>query len=129
MSLKQQLQVMIVDDTSVSRSLIMTALDQIGVMNHVSAKDGQDALKRLMAKPVHLVISDMNMPGLDGLGLLKALREYKPTSSIGFILVTGSPDKTLLARGRQYGLNNFIAKPFTKDTMKSTIESVVGRLT
>ena len=51
--------------------------------------------------------------GLDGLGLLKALREHKPTSRIGFILVTGSADKTLIERGRQFGLNNFVAKPFT----------------
>ncbi len=65
--------VMVVDDTSVSRALIVDALDQMGVRGVVIAKDGATALQALTTKPVHLVISDMNMPGLDGLGLLKAL--------------------------------------------------------
>ena len=60
-----------------------------------------------MAQPVHLVISDMNMPGLDGLALLKGLREYKPTQRIGFILVTGSGDKSLIERGKQFAAQQF----------------------
>jgi len=129
MSLAERLQVMVVDDTSVSRALITDALDQMGVRRVSIAKDGAQALQALMAKPVHLVISDMNMPGLDGLGLLKGLREYKPTSGIGFILVTGSSDKSLIERGKQYRLNNFVTKPFSTDSLKKAIEAVVGRLT
>jgi two-component system chemotaxis response regulator CheY len=128
MSLAQNLHVMVVDDTYVSRALIVDTLDQLGVRNVAVAKDGTEALKALMAKPVHLVISDMNMPGLDGLALLKALREYKTTSRIGFILVTGSADKTLIDRGRLIGLNNYVKKPITTMSMKTAIESVVGRL-
>jgi two-component system chemotaxis response regulator CheY len=128
MSLADKLQVMVVDDTSVSRALITDALDQLGVRHVAIAKDGAQALKSLMARPVHLVISDMNMPGLDGLGLLKGLREYKPTSGIGFILITGSPDRTLIERGKQYRLNNFVTKPFNTASLKGAIETVVGRL-
>ncbi|HYA72826.1 MAG TPA: hypothetical protein VEF36_06680, partial [Roseiarcus sp.] len=65
---------------------------------------------------------------LDGLGLLKGLREHKPTSRIGFILVTGSADKTLIERGRQYNLNNYVTKPFTVTSLRGAIEAVVGRL-
>jgi len=128
MSLADRLQVMVVDDTSVSRALITDALDQMGVKRVSIAKDGAQALQALMAKPVHLVISDMNMPGLDGLGLLKGLREYKPTSGIGFILITGSSDKMLIERGKQYRLNNFVTKPFSTASLKGAIEAVVGRL-
>ena len=128
MSLSKIIEVMVVDDTSVSRLLITDTLDQMGIQKISIAKDGKQALTTLMARPVHLVISDQNMPGLDGLGLLKALRAYKPTSKIGFIMVTGSPDKTLFARGRELGLNNYIAKPFTTVSMKAAIEAVVGRL-
>ena len=70
----------------------------------------------------------MNMPGLDGLGLLRRLRENKPTARIGFILVTGSADKTLIERGRQYALNNYVAKPFTVAQLRGAIEAVVGKL-
>ena len=129
MSILQKLEIMVVDDTSVSRMLITESLAEIGVKHISMAKDGKQALAALMAKPVHLVISDMNMPGLDGLGLLKALREFKPTSKIGFILVTGSADKSLIERGRMLGLNNFIAKPFSTKTVKTAIEAVVGKLT
>lgn len=129
MSLAQNLQVMVADDTSVSRALITDALDQIGIRNIAVARDGSQALNMLMTKPAHLVISDMHMPGLDGLALLKSLREFKPTSRIGFILVTGSADKTLVMRGRQFGLNNYLEKPFTVASMKAAIEAVVGKLT
>lgn len=128
MALANNLQVMVVDDTSVSRALIVNALDEMGVRNVVLAKDGASALKTLMLNPVHLVISDMHMPGLDGIALLKGLREFAPTSKIGFILVTGSADASLIARGLAYKLNNFVPKPFTTATLKKAIEAVVGRL-
>ena len=128
MSLADRLLVMVVDDTSVSRALITDALDQMGIRRVNLAKDGAQALQALMTQPVHLVISDMNMPGLDGLGLLKGLREFKPTSGIGFILITGRADKTLIDRGRQFRLNNFVTKPFTTATLRGAIEAVVGKL-
>ena len=128
MALASKLEVMVVDDTSVSRMLITESLAEIGISNLQLAKDGKQALAALMSKPVHLVLSDQNMPGLDGLGLLKALREFKPTSKIGFILITGSPDKSLIERGRSLGLNNFIAKPFNTRTIRAAIEAVVGKL-
>lgn len=129
MAAANQLAVMVVDDTSVSRMLMTESLAEIGISNLALAKDGAEALTQLKAKPVHLVISDQYMPNLDGLGLLKALRSHGPTAKVGFILVTGSPDKSLVERGRQIGLNNFIAKPYTTKTIRAAIEAVVGRLT
>lgn len=129
MAAANQLAVMVVDDTSVSRMLMTESLAEIGISNLALAKDGAEALNQLKSKPVHLVISDQYMPNLDGLGLLKALRSHAPTAKIGFILVTGSPDKSLVERGRTIGLNNFIAKPYTTKTIRAAIEAVVGRLT
>jgi len=129
MAAANKLEVMVVDDTSVSRMLMTESLQEIGITNLALAKDGAEALTQLKTKPVHLVISDQYMPNLDGLGLLKALRGHPPTAKIGFILVTGSPEKSLVDRGRQIGLNNFIAKPFTTKAIRAAIEAVVGRLT
>ena len=128
MSLKDQLRILVVDDTSVSRALICDGLDQLGMKNVSIARDGEEGLVAMRTKPSHLVISDLNMPKLDGLGLLKAVREFEPTKKAGFILVTGRGDNAVIEQGRKYGLNNFLAKPFTVATLKASIEAVVGRL-
>lgn len=123
-----RLEILIVDDTTTSRTLISAALDACGIRNWRIAKDGEEALNIMKTKPAPLVISDMAMPKMDGLALLKALREYAPTKSVGFILVTGTNDKSLIERGRKLGLNNFLLKPFDAAKMKACIEAVVGKL-
>lgn len=128
MSLKGKLHVAVVDDMSVSRMLLCSSLEEIGVVNVSQYSDSTQALKAIMARPVHLVISDLNMPNLDGLDLLRALRAYKATEKIVFILVTGRPDKTTVERAKACGLNNFLAKPFATPGLKACIEAVVGKL-
>ena len=128
MSLKDTLSVMVVDDMSTSRALITMALDDIGIRNVDFRSDGQTALTALTARPVHLVISDYNMPGLDGLQLLHGLRTTRRTQRIAFILVSGWLDDTIVATGRALGVNNFIAKPFNAPQLRKCIEAVVGPL-
>jgi len=128
MSLKENLRIMIVDDMSVSRALIAQSLDEIGIKHYATENDAKMALGKLAANPVHLVISDMNMPGMTGLQLLRALRSAKTTQRIGFILITGTPSPDNVREGQQLGLNNLIRKPFTSATVKAAIESVVGKL-
>lgn len=128
MGLKDTLRVMVVDDMSVSRALIAQALDEMGIKHYSTESDSKAALGKLVANPVHLVISDMNMPGMTGLQLLGSLRQTKATQRIGFILITGSPSQEVLSEGQQLGLNNLVRKPFSTVTLKSSIEKVVGRL-
>lgn len=128
MSLKDQLKILVVDDTSTSRGLISQALETIGIGKVGYADDGGSALKHVQAAPVHLVISDFNMPGMNGLDLLKALRTTPATRSVGFILITGKATKELIDTGRSLGMNNFLKKPFTQQEFRSCLEAVVGRL-
>jgi two-component system chemotaxis response regulator CheY len=128
MPFMQHLKVMVVDDTSVSRMLLVDSLNEIGIKNIVLAGDGEQALNTMMASPCHIVFSDMNMPKLNGLQLLKALREFGPTRQCCFILVTGKGDRAMIEEGKKFGLNNFLAKPFTSATLKAAIEAVVGKL-
>ena len=128
MPFMQHLKVMVVDDTSVSRMLLVDGLNEIGIKNTVLAADGEQALQLMMQGPCHIVFSDMNMPKLNGLQLLKALREYQPTRQCCFILVTGKGDRAMIEEGKKYGLSNFLAKPFTATTLKAAIEAVVGKL-
>ena len=128
MSLKDTLRVMIVDDMGVSRGLLVQAIEEIGIWKNRAENDGTAAFGKLMNDPVHLVLSDFNMPGMDGLQLLQALRQNKSTARIGFILVTGNPTPDLVTRGRALGVNNIIKKPFSTASLKQCIESVVGPL-
>ncbi len=128
MSLKEKLHVLVVDDMSTSRGLIIQALEAIGIVNIDFCADGNTAFQRLAARPVHLVISDYNMPGANGLQLLAGLRQYKTTQGIGFILITGTADPEVIAKGKQLGMNNYIEKPFSPEVLKKCIEQVVGGL-
>jgi len=128
MALRDMLTIMVVDDMATSRSLIIMALEEMGIKKIDFAKDGNEAVKALATKPVHLVISDYNMPGMDGLHLLQALRQNKATQGVGFILVSGRVDDTIISTGRQLGMNNFIQKPFTTPQMKQCIQAVTGPL-
>lgn len=128
MSIAAQLRVLIVDDTSTSRMLIRDGLEELGVRNIFFAGDGEQALQFMMATPAHLVISDFNMPKLDGLGLLKAIRSYNPTKKVPFIMLTGRADKALLENAVKLGVNNFLTKPFTVPALKKALEAIIGKL-
>lgn len=128
MALRDKLQIMVVDDMSTSRGLIIQALEELGIMHNDYCRNGKDALRAISASPVHLVISDYNMPELNGLELLKSLRSFGPTQNIAFILVSGSPTQQILDVGRALGMNNFLKKPFSTAEMRRCIETVVGRL-
>lgn len=128
MSLREKLRVMVVDDMATSRGLITQALDSFGIRNVITASDGKSALASIAKTPVHLVISDYNMPEMDGLHLLHYLRAKPQTQKVGFLLITGRADPAIINKGKQLGMNNFIAKPFQPADLKAAIESIVGRL-
>src|SRR5512136_3016666 len=124
MSVADQLRVLIVDDTSTSRLLLRDALDQIGVNKVFFATDGEKALKFMMDTPAHLVISDVNMPVLDGMGLLKAVRGYKPTQRVPFIMLTGQADRAVIETAARLGVNNYLVKPVTVAKLKTALEAI-----
>jgi len=128
MALRDQIRIMVVDDMSTSRGLITQALDGLGVRHVSTADDGADALNILAKAPVHLVISDYNMPNMDGLKLLHHLRSGSKTKGVGFILITGRAEQEIIDYGRKLGMNNYLKKPFEAADLRKCIESVVGPL-
>lgn len=128
MTLREKLRIMVVDDMSTSRGLIVQALEGFGMQFVSHAGSAAKALQEMRAAPVHLVISDYNMPGMDGLELLKTLRSWEETKDMGFILITGSADRQVIETGQQLGMNNFLTKPFEPVELRQCIEAVVGPL-
>jgi two-component system chemotaxis response regulator CheY len=120
---------MVVDDQMTMRTLVRSGLQQLGLSDIHEAPDGEEALRQLVLRPVHLVISDFNMPKLDGLGLLKAIRSHPPIAKTAFIMLTGRADKELVQKAVQLGVNNYLVKPFTVLTLRGKIEAVFGKLT
>lgn len=128
MSLRDQLRVIVVDDMSTSRGLITQTLDGFGIRQVESASDADSALAKIAMWPVHLVISDMNMPGKNGLQFLHALRSGARTQRVGFLLITGKADRTIIETGKKLGMNNYLPKPFQPSDLRNAIEAIVGRL-
>ena len=130
MSKAQSLKTLIVDDQMTIRSLLRAGLRQLGITDLLEAVDGEDALKTMLKEqsPPKLIISDYNMPNIDGLGLLRAVRKHPPFKDIAFIMLTGQADRDLVLKAKESGVNNYLIKPFSVESLKSKIEAVVGTL-
>jgi two-component system chemotaxis response regulator CheY len=122
------LSVLVVDDQRAIRALVRDSLQQLGCRNIREAEDGQHAMQCLMADPGHLVISDLNMPNMDGLGLLKAVRSTRGLEKLAFIMLTSRGEIELVKQAVQLGVNNYLTKPFTLGLLKKKIEAVFGPL-
>jgi len=123
------LRVLVVDDQQTIRSLVRVGLKEIGVIHIEDAVDGEDGLRALLTHKSNLIISDYNMPKLDGLNFLRAVRSTPALKNTGFIMLTGRADNDLVQRAQQFGVNNYLVKPFTVTTLRQKIEAVYGALT
>lgn len=119
----------IVDDQMTMRTLVRTGLQQIGITEIRDFGGAAEALQNLRTQPAHLVISDFNMPGIDGLEFLRQVRADPVLKNTAFLLLTGRADKELVQRAAQYGVNNYVVKPFTVAGLKQKLEQVFCPLT
>ena len=128
MATKDILRVMVVDDHVTSRMVIVDGLSALGIGHVEVAGDGKEAFAKMVSAPVHLLISDLYMPGVDGIQLIEAVRAHPQIKKMGAILVTGRKEEKVVRLAKEFGVNNVLAKPFTGDGLRLAIESVVGRL-
>lgn len=123
-----QIKALIVDDQTSIRQVLATHMGAIGFKNVAQRKDGKEALEYLENNPTHLVISDFNMPEMDGLALLKAVRANPQIAKTAFIILTGEAKADLVKEAVSAGVNNFLAKPYTVAKLTEAIEKVFGSL-
>jgi two-component system, chemotaxis family, chemotaxis protein CheY len=128
MPIAAQMSVLVVDDQRAIRALVKDSLQQLGVRLIAEAEDGEMALSALRLSPVHLVISDLNMPKMDGLALLKAIRATAGLDKTAFIMLTSRGEVELVRQAVALGVNNYLTKPFTLGLLKKKIETVFGPL-
>jgi two-component system chemotaxis response regulator CheY len=122
------IKVLVVDDQNSVRQMTRMTLEEIGFKHIHEAEHGKQAMEIASLQPLDLIISDFNMPEMDGLDLLRAVRGNPVVRKVPFILLTGRGDKELVVKAAQAGVNNYLIKPFTAATLRQKIEQVMGKL-
>jgi two-component system, chemotaxis family, chemotaxis protein CheY len=123
-----KIKAVVVDDQMTMRTLVRSSLQQIGMTDIRDFAGPADALTALKAAGAHVIFSDFNMPDIDGLQFLEAVRTDPQMKSTAFILLTGRADKELVQKAAKLGANNYMVKPFTVATLKQKLEQVFGAL-
>ncbi len=113
----KELKFLVVDDFSTMRRIVRNLLKELGFNNVEEAEDGVDALNKLQAGGYGFVISDWNMPNMDGLELLKTIRADGAMSALPVLMVTAEAKKENIIAAAQAGASGYVVKPFTAATM------------
>jgi len=122
------IKVMVVDDQTSMRAMIRRTLQDLGFRDVRDKASAIEALEDIRANRVHLVISDYNMPEMDGLQFLEEVRKDAVIGKTVFIMLTASAEKEIVQKAAQMGVNNYVVKPFTPAALKEKIERVFGGL-
>lgn len=120
------LKIMAVDDSPTMRRIIVNTLKRAGYDHVVEASDGKDAMAKLKVDEVNFVITDWNMPEMDGLTFVTTLRSMDEYKNLPVLMVTTRSVKEDIVEALKAGVNNYIVKPFTPDTLKQKIEQILA---
>ena len=120
--------VLIVEDARVIRKMAVNILNELGYSRVLEAVDGEDAIKILKEqKQVDLIISDWNMPNMDGYEFLLWLKKNDQFHTIPFIMATAQGERKQMVKAIKAGANTYITKPFTPEELKHAIDKVYGK--
>jgi two-component system chemotaxis response regulator CheY len=118
------IKILVVDDMSTMRRIIRTILNQLGYSNIDEAENGKQALAKLKKEKFDFVVTDWNMPEMDGLSLVKAIRSDEELKHIPVLMVTAEAKKENVMEALKAGVNNYIVKPFTPEVLKEKMEKI-----
>lgn len=126
--MKKQIKILIVDDFSTMRRIIKNLLRDLGFSNTFEADDGTTALPMLKNGDYDFVVTDWNMPGMQGIDLLKEIRKDQALCHIPVLMVTAEAKREQIIEAAQSGVNGYIIKPFTAATLKEKLEKIFERI-
>ena len=123
-----KIKILCVDDFSTMRRIVKNILKQLGYENLEEAEDGAQAYSKLKAGGFGFVVTDWNMPNMDGLGLLKKVRSDPELKDLPILMVTAEAEKEKVIEAIKAGVNNYVVKPFTAEVLKEKIDRIFEKL-
>ena len=128
MSSTTDLKFLIVDDFSTMRRIVRGLLKEMGCNNADEAEDGAIALQMLKSQKFDFVVSDINMPNMNGFELLKAIKADDALKHLPVLMVTAEARKEDIVQAAQCGAAGYIVKPFTKATLEEKVQKIMQKL-
>ena len=122
------MKILIVDDFKTMRRIIRNLLRDLGYTDLDEAENGKEAFDKMQKKDYDLIVSDWNMPEMDGYDLLKCIRLNDSTCHIPVIMVTAEAKKSQIIMAAKAGVNGYIVKPFSGNELKIKIDKVFQRI-
>lgn len=122
-----KLKVLVVDDFPTMRRIVKNLLKQLGFENIDEAEDGNMALNKMKSNSYGLVVSDWNMPNMEGIELLRNVRADAALKDTPFLMVTAEAEKEKVIEAIKAGVDNYIVKPFTAEILKEKLEKIADK--
>lgn len=122
------MKILVVDDFSTMRRIIKNLLNDLGFTNISEADDGNTALPILKKGKFDFLVTDWNMPGMTGIELLKHVRADEGLASLPVLMVTAEQKREQIVEAAEAGVNGYIVKPFTAQTLKEKIDKIFERV-
>lgn len=123
----KNIKILVVDDFPKMRRIIRNLLHELGFNNIAEADDGSTALPMLQGGGFELLITDWNMPVMQGIDLLKRVRADEKLKSLPVLMITAEQKREQIAEAMQAGVNGYIVKPFTVKTLKQKLDEILER--
>jgi len=123
-----KLRFLVVDDFSTMRRIVKNLLKELGYANVDEAEDGVQALAKLRSEPFDFVVSDWNMPNMDGLTMLQNIRADPALAKLPVLMVTAEAKKENIIAAAQAGANGYVVKPFTAATLDEKLNKIFEKL-
>ncbi|HEY6612151.1 MAG TPA: chemotaxis response regulator CheY [Pseudomonas sp.] len=124
----KSMSMLVVDDFPTMRRIVRSLLKELGFNNVEEAEDGQDALNKLRSGKFEFVVSDWNMPNLDGLDMLKQIRADDSLKHLPVLMVTAEAKKENIIAAAQAGANGYVVKPFTAAILEEKLNKIFEKL-
>ena len=128
MSTPNELRFLVVDDFSTMRRIVRGLLKESGCMNVDEAEDGAVALQMLKQGKFDFVVSDINMPVMNGFELLAAIKQDDALKHLPVLMVTAEARKEDIVRAAKEGAAGYIVKPFTKATLEEKVQKIIQKM-